>query len=86
MTFLGSFLQNVAILAALFLSDEPFVFGVEGGDTDVYDSHFSYGPVAAAGLDEDEVFNFVLVVLGTPDGEQHEQLFEVVANLHNIHF
>jgi len=41
--------------------------------------------MAVAGLDKDEVFNFVLVVLGTPDGEQLEQLFEVVANLHNIH-
>jgi len=32
---------------------KPFVFRVEGRDGDVYDSHFSYGPVAAAGLDED---------------------------------
>jgi len=27
--------------------------GVEGGDRDVDDSHFSYGAMAAAGLDED---------------------------------
>jgi len=52
-------------------------------DGDVDDSHFSDASVAAAGLADDEVFNFVLVVLGTPDGEQLEQFFEVVASLHN---
>lgn len=41
------------LTVTLFLSVEPFVFGVEGGDTDVYDSHFSYGSVASAGLDKD---------------------------------
>lgn len=31
---------------------KPLVFRIERRDTDVYDSHFPYGPVAAAGLDE----------------------------------
>jgi len=31
---------------------KPLVFRIERRDTDVYDSHFTYGPVAAAGLDE----------------------------------
>ncbi len=37
----------------VFLSVEPFVFGVEGRDRDVDDSHLSDGAMAAAGLDED---------------------------------
>jgi len=32
---------------------EPFIFGVEGGDGDVDDTHLSDGAMAAAGLDED---------------------------------
>lgn len=41
------------LTVALFVSVEPFVFEVEWGDTDVYYSHFTYGPVASAGLDKD---------------------------------
>jgi len=32
---------------------KPLVFCIKRRDTDIYDSHFSYGPVAAAGLYED---------------------------------
>jgi hypothetical protein len=32
---------------------KPLVFCIKRRDADVYNSHFSYGPVAAAGFDED---------------------------------
>ena len=34
-------------------SIEPFVLGVEGGDGDIYDSHFAYRSMATAGLYKD---------------------------------